>query len=59
MPTYRVTNAEDAKGEIEALRRERSLLLRLRNLIANERDRLYQTRTRDPPIHAPGQMSLS
>lgn len=59
MPTYRVTNAEDAKGEIEALRKERSLLLRLRSLIANERDRLYQARSRDPSIQAPAQMSLS
>ena len=36
----RVRSAEDARLEIEALRREKVLLSRLREVLARERDRL-------------------
>ena len=36
----RVCNVEDAKVEIDALRKERALLLRLRSLLESERHRL-------------------
>ncbi len=35
----RVRNADDARLEIDALRKERALLIRLRNVLARERHR--------------------
>lgn len=56
--SYRVNNVEDAKGEIEALKKERSLLLRLLKLISTERDRLRQMNLTSSSSHASAQLSL-
>lgn len=55
---YRVNNVEDAKGEIEALKKERSLLLRFLKLISTERDRLRQMSLTSSSSHASAHLSL-